>query len=142
MRSSEGNSDSGPSIELTEIDSVMSGGLWNITWRVKNTGSKVLQISSARLPHGQFKSEEKRFQPAISLEADEESSFRTTVRCSEPPGLVTENAFLILDTIWIGLSWRIFVRLRVKVNAKGKPGTQTESITTQKAGFSQEESPR
>ena len=105
-------------------------------WRVQNQGGEPLEISSLRLPHGQFKSEEQRFEPPIVLPPGENEQFEIVVRCSEPPGLVTENAFVIFYANWLGELWRIYVRVRVSIDAKGQPDTATELITTQKVGFS------
>jgi hypothetical protein len=94
-----------------------------------------------RLPHGQFKSGEQPFEPAIELEQDEEREFQTLVRCDEAPGPVTENAFVIFYVMWLEEPWRIFVRIRVIVDPEGKPHATTELVTTQKAGFSQQDLP-
>ena len=72
----------------------------------------------------------------MDLNGGEEVQFRTLVRCDEPSGLVTENAFVIFYVIWRGEPCRIFVRLRVVVNSDGQPETATELTTTQKVGFS------
>ena len=111
-------------------------GSWNITWLVRNLGRYPLRILSARLPHGQFKSEEHRFEPAMDLNGGDQVEFRTSVLCDAPEGLVTENAFMIFHVTWLSEPCRIFVRLRVVVNSAGKPETATEMITIQKVGFS------
>ena len=105
-------------------------------WRVENKGAYPLQIRAVRLPHGQFKAGEHRFEPALDLAPGESDQFQLAVRCEEPPGPVTENAFVIFSVIWFGEAWRIFVRIRVVINVQGKPETATELITTQKVGFS------
>jgi hypothetical protein len=109
---------------------------WNIRWQVDNLGSDGLKIVSARLPHGQFKSDEQHFEPPLELAGGESKEFQNLVRCQEPAGLVTENAFVIFHCHWRGEAWRIFVRLRVTVKANGEPETATELVTTQKVGFS------
>jgi hypothetical protein len=109
---------------------------WAIEWKIVNRGHASLEIQSVQLPHGQFKTEEQRFEPQIVLPPRAEARFRTDVCCDEPPGAVTENAFLIFQVIWLGKLWRIFVRIRVVVKVNGEPQTEIESITTQKAGFS------
>jgi hypothetical protein len=118
------------------IEPVGTPGLWNVGWRVENIGAHPIQLLTVRLPHGQFKSEEHCFEPGTELRSGERTWFHVTIRCREPEGLVTENAFLIFHVLWFGETWRIFVRLRVVVNSKGEPQTAIESITTQKAGFS------
>jgi hypothetical protein len=95
-----------------------------------------LELTSVRLPHGQFKAAEKQFDPAVELAPGSAAQFQSVVYCNEPRGLVTENAFLIFNALWGAAEWRIFVRVRVVVNAHGEPESATESITTQKVGFS------
>jgi hypothetical protein len=109
---------------------------WNIRWQVDNLGSEALKIVSVRLPHGQFKSDERGFAPPLELAGGESKEFQTLVHCQEPAGLVTENAFVIFQCQWRDEAWRIFVRLRVTITADGEPETATELITTQKIGFS------
>jgi hypothetical protein len=109
---------------------------WTVEWRITNTGVGSIAILSARLPHGQFKSEEQHFEPPLALDAGEQIWFRARVRCAEPPGLVTENAFIIFQVVWLNQTWRIFVRIRVVVQQSREPQTVVELITTQRAGFS------
>jgi hypothetical protein len=130
---------SGPEIELRQLSAERNGQMdsWRIAWLLRNRGPRRLQIQTVRLPHGQFKSEENRFDPALDLKPDEETQFQTLVRCDEPPGDVTENAFVIFYVIWLKEPWRVFVRIRVVVSSDGTPQTTTELITTQKVGFLQ-----
>ena len=132
---------SGPEIELRQLSAERNRrkDSWRIGWRLKNHGPRPLRIQAVRLPHGQFKSEEISFEPAIDLSPDEETEFQTLVRCAESPGNVTENAFVILYVIWLSEPWRVFARLRVVVSFDGKPQATTESITTQRIGFSQKD---
>ncbi len=109
---------------------------WNIRWEVENLGGDALRIVSVRVPHGQFKSDEQHFAPALELAGGASKQFQSLVHCEEPAGLVTENAFVIFHCEWRAEAWRIFVRIRVNVNADGEPQTATELITTQKVGFS------
>jgi len=71
------------------------------------------------------------------LTAGASAEFETLVYCKEPPGLVTENAFVIFYVSWLNASWRIFVRVRVQVDAQLAPQAAVESITTQRVGFSE-----
>jgi hypothetical protein len=127
-----------PQIALAQISArrTEAAECWNVAWRVENLGAHALEIESARLPHGQFKSDEARFEPALVLPPGEKTEVAVSVRCNEPAGLVTENGFAIFHVIWLGAPWRIFARMRVSVTEDGRPETETESITTQKAGFS------
>lgn len=128
-----------PVIAIEQSSTTWRSGkqLWKIGWRIANKGAAPLQLLSVRLPHGQFKSEEQSFAPALLLDAGAEIEFHTVVRCHEPAGLVTENAFVIFNAISSEKAWRIFVRLRVEINAVGEPRTAVELITTQKVGFSE-----
>ena len=130
------DSNFGPEIELEQISAERNRDTWNIAWSVKNTGPHPLRILALRLPHGQFKSEENRFDPGIDLKPGQATRFETLVRCDEPPGDVTENAFVIFQVIRRGEARRIFTRIRVVVSPDGRPLTSTELITTQKVGFS------
>ena len=138
MASAASDRESAPEITLTQVTAGRDEPLrsWNIGWRVRNVGRYAIRILSVHLPHSQFKSEERLFEPAMDLNAGDEDHVWTSVRCEEPPGLVTENAFVIFCVSWLDDPWRIFVRLRVVVNSDGKPETGTELITTQKVGFS------
>jgi len=109
---------------------------WNIVWRIENLSAHPIEVLAVRLPHGQFKSAERRFEPTITLAAKQEAQFQVSVQCDEPAGLVTQNAFLIFQIVWLGEPWRIFARVRVIVNSKGEPEVTTELITTQQIGFS------
>jgi hypothetical protein len=129
----------GPPLIALQQESIEPGegtGLWNVQWRVENVGADPFELLTVRLPHGQFKSGEHRFEPATELRSGEQTRFHLTVRCDEPEGLVTENAFLIFHVVWFGETWRIFFRIRVVAGPKGEPETGVELITTQKVGFS------
>jgi len=127
-----------PKIALRQLSVARNAatGCWNIRWKVENLGSDTLKILSARLPHGQFKADEQQFTPALELSGGGSEQFQSLVHCDEPPGLVSENGFVIIHCQWRGEAWRIFVRIRITVNASGEPETATESSTNQKVGFS------
>lgn len=127
-----------PQITLTQVsvEPEEGKGNWQILWRIANLNSQPLELRAVRLPHGQFKSAERRFDPAIGLAAKQEAQFQVFVHCDEPAGLVTENAFLIFQVVRLGERWRIYARVRVTVNSVGTPVATTELITTQQVGFS------
>jgi len=129
-----------PQIALTQlsVEPEKAKGNWQIQWRVSNLNSRPLEIRAVRLPHGQFKSAERRFSPAIHLAPDDSAEFEASVSCDEPEGLVTENAFLIFQVVRLDERWRIFARVRVTVDATGIPAASTELITTQRVGFSED----
>ncbi len=111
-------------------------GWWRIRWQIDNRGSDELRIDSALVPHGQFKAEEQRFAPPLDLKTSSSTEFFSHVRCHEPAGLVTENAFVILHCRWRGEAWRVFIRIRVTVSPGGLPESAVELVTTQRVGFS------
>ncbi len=110
---------------------------WSIGWTVENKKAQSLKISSVRLPHGQFKAQEREYELALNLTGGASAEFETLVHCKEPPGLVTENAFVIFYVSWLSAPWRIFIRLRVEIDAQLAPQAVVESITTQRVGFSE-----
>jgi hypothetical protein len=109
---------------------------WRVGWTVENRGAESVEILSARLPHGQFKAALHKFAPPLILSGGMRAEFDSRVRCDEPPGLVTENAFVIFETLWRGAPWRVFVRVRVVIDDTGTPAATVQAITTQRAGFS------
>jgi hypothetical protein len=127
-----------PQIALHQVSVDRHGAMecWSLGWRITNRGAGPLSVVAARLPHGQFKSEEIRFEPPLDLPPGANEQFQTSVRCHEPSGLVIENAFVIFHVVWLSEPWRIFARVRVVVDADGKPSAVTESVTSQKVGFS------
>ena len=130
--------ESAPEIVLRQLPAERDGARqrWSIAWDIANKGSYAIGISGVRLPHGQFRSDDHRFDPPLDIAPGETRQFDVGVSCDEPAGLVTENAFVIFTARWSGKAWRIFVRIRVIVNAAGKPETETQLITTQQVGFS------
>jgi len=124
------------SLEQIAVEPREIAGEWRVTFRVVNRGAGRLEIDAARLPHGQFKSENIRFARPLLLDAQADANFTAEVHCKEPPGLVTENAFVLLYVRYLGESWRIFVRVRVVVDKNGLPDSAVESITVQQVGFS------
>lgn len=126
------------SIDQSSVSKTAEAGIWRITWTIVNQSSGSLSVLSARLPHGQFRADERRFEPPLRLDSGEDAQFHALVRCDEPAGPVTENAFIIFRVSWSAEPWRIFVRVRVVVRASGEPETTVELITTQRVGFTEQ----
>ena len=131
-------SDDGPRVAVEELRRSIEGehGRWLFEWRIQNLTEKPIKFLTARCPHGQFRSEERFFDPPFQAAAGRNATIEMPVLCDEPAGAVVENAFLILTTEWREDKWRIFVRLRVMVDEDGRPGTVAVLITTQRVGFS------
>jgi hypothetical protein len=131
-------SDDEPKISVEEIrrSKEVERGRWLFGWRVQSLTEPPITFLAARCPHGQFKSEERFFEPPLQADAVQAATIEMPVLCDEPVGAVIENGFLILLVEWLDKQWRIFVRLRVIVNQQGVPETATELITTQRVGFS------
>ena len=131
-------SDDGPRVAVEELRRSIEGehGRWLFEWRIQNLTEKPIKFLTARCPHGQFRSEERFFDPPRDAAAGRNATIEMPVLCDEPAGAVIENGFLILLVEWLDKHWRIFVRLRVIINQEGKPETLSELITTQQVGFS------
>jgi hypothetical protein len=127
-----------PKIAVEEIrrSGEVGSGRWWFGWRIQNLTAQPIKFLAARCPHGQFRSEERFFDPPFHAPARGNATIEMTVLCDEPAGAVIENGFLILLVEWLDKKWRIFVRLRVIINQQGEPETATELITTQRVGFS------
>ena len=130
--------DDGPKVAVDERhgDRESGSGRWLFGWSVQNLTGQPIKFFAARCPHGQFKSEERSFDPPLQAAPGKATTIEMSVRCDEPAGAVIENGFLILLVDWQNARWRIFVRLRVTINPQGLPTTATQLITTQQVGFS------
>src|ERR1051326_961697 len=62
--------------------------VWNIRWVLRNSEQYPLRIQSLQLPHDQFKSEGKSFEPPVDLNGGENLEIQTFLRCEEPTGHV------------------------------------------------------
>jgi hypothetical protein len=131
-------SDDEPKVEVEELRRSREVGSdhWLFGWRIQNLTGQPIKFLAARCPHGQFRSEERFFDPPLQAAAGKTATIEMPVLCDERAGAVVENAFLILSTEWREDKWRIFVRLRVMVDVEGIPGTAAALITTQRVGFS------
>lgn len=110
---------------------------WRTVWSIDNLGDSPLEISSARLPHGKFRSDEKAFAPPVVLAPRANGRIQIDARCGEPPGAEIENGFLILRVAYGGDQWLILTRLRLRMDGRSTPAAATELITVQRVGFSE-----
>ena len=130
--------DRGPTAAVTPI-ALQPGpepAQWTVTWRVENRGDPDLLLLAAWQPHGRFRWPERALAPPVPVPAGSNVSLVLPVRCSEPPGTVVENAFLILRALWRDEPWRILTRLRIAFDQAGRPEIIPELVTTQPVGFS------
>jgi hypothetical protein len=111
-------------------------GQWRVAWQVQNVGHDPIQVMTTRLPHGRFRSKERALTPAPTLLPGDHTRIEASVACHEAPGIVVENAFLILRVLRGEEPWQVFARFRVDIDEQGAPATTTEIITTQPVGFS------
>lgn len=128
----------GPRVHIEEATAelTLSPGVWRVSWRIENLGDKSIRILAGRLPHSQFRSEEREFIPNPEIPEKGSARLDFSVSCREPPGAVVENAFLILRVLYGAEPWRLLARLRVRFNEDGQPWALTESVTTHRIGFS------
>ncbi|MBI2998519.1 MAG: hypothetical protein HYY46_08725 [Deltaproteobacteria bacterium] len=123
-------------VEQASADRSPTGGRWDVVWRVENLDEKPLRILGGRLPHSQFRCEEREFPRALELPPKGGAEVKFSVACDEAPGSTVENAFLILRVQWSEEPWRVFVRLRVLFDEQGRPESTTEAVTKHEIGFS------
>ena len=107
---------------------------WICTWRIQNLGEAPATILGTWLPHDQFIGENQVHQPPLDLPASGSIVLDAVVRCSEAPGTVIENAFVILRVAYRSREWRIFARQQVRVDNQGAPRATCKSVTCQPVG--------
>ena len=122
---------------MLEASSAGAPDRWRTVWSIENIGDSVLEIFTARLPHGKFRSEEKVFAPPVAIAPHGNRPIEIEARCGEPPGAEVENGFLILRVAHDGEQWLILTRLRIRMDARGTPGAATELTTVQHVGFAE-----
>lgn len=132
-------SDIGPQVRVEQMSrhAGPASDRWRVVWQMQNLGQHPLQLLAARLPHGRFRSEEQELTSLPQLQPGESARLEFAVACSERPGTVVENAFIIVRVVWQEEPWRIFARLRVVFDEQGEPQTTTEVVTVQLVGFSE-----
>jgi len=116
-------------------------GQWLVTWTIQNATAQPMRLESGWLPHGQFRGERTELDPSPTLDPGASTELTLLARCEEAPGSVVENAFIILTANWRNESWRILVRLTIRIVADGAPHAKTETMTIQPVGFSERREP-
>ena len=108
-------------------------GRWKVRWRLTNEGPP-LQLTAIAAPHGKFRSPDHAIDVALAAGGTFEPQLE--VASAEAAETEIENAFLILTAEEGGTTWRILVRMRVRVDRDGVPHPATERIDVQEVGFS------
>lgn len=108
---------------------------WRTTWRVVNADPIAIRVVAATAPHSKFRGE---MAMDLAVPGAEAATFRLVVQVDGAPGSVIENAFVILLIQKGDERWRVLARLRVRLDADGRPQPHVETITTQRVGFSGE----
>jgi hypothetical protein len=124
---------------IVEQESEFSGEAsheWIVGWRIYNRGMQSIQIHTAHLPHGRFRSTKKGFHPPLEIEPNHSVNLELPASCKAQEGSPIENAFIILATKWNDEDWLILVRLQIQFERNRIPKGRTEFITTHKVGFS------
>jgi hypothetical protein len=111
-------------------------GNWLVAWNIENTGQGPIEIEGGRLPHSQFRAEERELSPRPIVSPGESARLEFEVACDAGPSMTVENAFLILRVNWSKEPWRILARMRVVLDEESTPRATTEMVTTQRIGFS------
>lgn len=122
----------GPRVRVHPFTAEGANGRWTVRWRIGNEGDLPLRLLNAQCPHSQFKSADTTFDVEIGPRA--ETDVRILVRFAESPGVIVENAFLILRLREKG-EWRVLARVRVTAGPRGEPlAGDSVVVTTQRVG--------
>lgn len=124
-------------VEFDPPAAPISVGKWRCRWRIRNIGSPLLAVTTAWLPHGQFRAERQAFDPPIRIPGGDSGRLSVDVECKEEAGIEVENAFVILTADVDGEDWRVFARLTVSFGKGGVPGPRTVLVTSSRVGFTE-----
>jgi hypothetical protein len=129
--------ETGPELEIEPlfIQSTAEPGRWRAGWSVRNLSTERVQLLEAWLPHGRFRAAAQSLASGLQVAPGESALLELCVACSEPPGTVVENAFLILRLTWREQAWRVLARLQVTFDGAGNPHQACEAVTAQPVGF-------
>ena len=114
-------------ILLESCRSAGTAGRWQVAWRVHNDGDQPLRIDDAWVPHGRFRGEAGRFPVNLAVRPGEWGQLELIVLAAEAPGVVVENAFLILRTD----RGRMFARMRIDFGHDGAPQPYVVRVSAQ-----------
>jgi len=111
------------------------GSGWRTTWSVTNLNNDALRVVGASAPHAQFRGE-----ASVDREVRSKASTQLslTVETAGAAGSEIQNAFVILLVQQGDERWRVLTRLRVPLDAEGRPRSHIEAVTVQRVGFSGE----
>jgi hypothetical protein len=127
-----------PQLKVTQVSQTRAAvpGTWVVTWRIENESRQFLDLREVYAPHGKFLGQSVDLSGRGRLDPDAGREIQLPVVFEETPGVIVENAFLILTAVWQKKVVRVFVRMTVESDSVGAPVARTELITTQEAGFS------
>jgi hypothetical protein len=103
-------------------------GQWRVRWLLRNEAAESLHLERAWVPHGRFRGQGRRALD-LQLPPGGAAPIELTVHADEALGTVVENVFFILESVYRGEPWRIFVRMRVEFLPEPRP--RGEVVTTQ-----------
>ena len=108
---------------------------WRTTWSVTNLATDAIRVVGAVAAHAQFRGE-----ASVDREVRSKASTQIslTVETVGAAGTEIENAYVILLVQQGDERWRVLVRLRVPLDAEGRPRPHVEGVTVQRVGFSGE----
>jgi hypothetical protein len=103
-----------------------------VRWRITNEGDDPIRLLSAQQPHSQFRTPDMRLDREILAGAATDVTL--AVRFNDAPGVIVENAFLILR-FSDSAEWRLLARVRVTAGSSGEPiAGQSVVVTVQQVG--------
>lgn len=107
---------------------------WSIEWGLENRTEAPIAVFSVRIPHDQFRAEDRTVDPPVVVDGASTAVLISQVRCAEPPGATLTYPFLILQSRWCDRDCRFYTRLRVEMDGNGIPNPICEETTAQVGG--------
>ena len=100
-----------------------------------------MTLQAAWQPHGRFRAAERTLSDAPRLAPGDATELVLPVAFDEPAGTEVENAFVILRVLDDDVPWRVLTRLTARADRGKGLSARVETISTQRVGFSAEETP-